>query len=99
MIDRIGDDTVKYVLFYDSADDLATKAPAVFPAHQARWADFLKDGSLLMIGPFAEAQSEGSMAIFRTREAADAFATSDPFVLEGVVKRWRVQAWNEVLVP
>jgi uncharacterized protein YciI len=90
---------VKYVLFYESADDLQAKAPAVFPAHRARWAEFLADGSLLMIGQFTDAQGEGSMAVFRTREAAESFARSDPFVLEGVVRAWRIQEWNEVLAP
>jgi len=27
----------RYVLFYESADDVASKAPAHFPAHLARW--------------------------------------------------------------
>lgn len=90
---------MKYVLFYESADDLMARAPAVFPAHRARWAEFRADGSLLMIGPFADAQGQGSMAIFRTREAAEAFASSDPFVLEGVVKAWRIQEWNEAIAP
>jgi uncharacterized protein len=31
---------VKYVLFYESADDVLSKPPAHFPAHQARPQDF-----------------------------------------------------------
>ena len=50
-----------------------------------------------MIGTFADVQQHGSMAIFATREAAEEFARSDPFVLEGVVRRWEVRDWNEVL--
>jgi uncharacterized protein YciI len=37
------------------------------------------------------------MAIFTTREGADEFAAGDPFVLEGVVRRWEVREWNEAL--
>ncbi len=87
----------KYVLFYESADDVASKAPAHFPAHLARWKEFQGQGTLLMIGTFANAQEEGSMAIFTTREAAEAFARSDPFVLNGVVRRWSVREWNEAI--
>jgi len=50
-----------------------------------------------MIGTFANAQEEGSMAIFTTREAAEAFAEGDPFVLNGVVGRWSVREWNEAI--
>lgn len=87
----------KYVLFYESADDVRTKAPPVFPAHVARWKEFQNRGTLLMIGTFTNAQEEGSMAIFTTREAAEAFAKSDPFVLSGVVRRWSIREWNEAL--
>ncbi len=50
-----------------------------------------------MIGTFANPQDEGSMAIFTTREAAEAFARSDPFVLKGVVRRWSIREWNEAI--
>jgi uncharacterized protein len=38
------------------------------------------------------------MGVFSTEEAARAFAARDPFVLNGVVARWRITAWNEVLL-
>ena len=40
---------MKYVLFYDSAEDVVTKAPAHFPAHRARLEDFHARGTLLMV--------------------------------------------------
>jgi uncharacterized protein len=88
---------VKYVLFYESADDVLSKAPAYFPAHSARLNEFHGAGTLLMVGTFGDPQQEGSMAIFTTREAAEQFAKADPFVLNGVVRDWRIQEWNEVL--
>lgn len=88
---------MKYVLFYESADDVATRARAHFAAHQARWAEFADRGSLLMIGTFGDPQAEGSMAIFTSREAAEEFAEGDPFVLNGVVRRWHIREWNEAL--
>ena len=87
----------KYVLFYESADDVRSKAPSQFRAHVARWKEFQDDGTLLMIGTFANPQEEGSMAIFTTREAAEAFARSDPFVLNGVVHRWSIREWNDAI--
>ena len=87
----------KYVLLYESADDVLTKAPPHFPSHVARWKAFRDQGTLLMIGTFANPQEEGSMAIFTTREAAETFAKSDPFVLNGVVRRWSIREWNEAI--
>ena len=72
---------MKAVVLYESADDLAAKAPLHSEAHCARWAEFARRGELLMIGPFANAQEDGSMAIFTTREAAEEFVRGDPFVV------------------
>jgi uncharacterized protein YciI len=37
--------------------------------------------------------------VFTTRAAAEAFVTADPFVRNGLVSRWTIREWNEVLVP
>jgi uncharacterized protein YciI len=37
------------------------------------------------------------MAIFTTREAAETFARGDPFVLNGVVRRWSIREWSEAI--
>jgi len=80
--------------------DVAAKAPpAHLAAHRLRWAEFGRRGELLMIGPFANAQEEGSMGIFTTREAAEEFVRGDPFVLNGVVRNWFIRDWIEALVP
>jgi uncharacterized protein YciI len=89
--------SVKYVLWYQSADEAAEKAPAHFPAHRERIQEFSARGTLEGIGTFADPQTEGSMAIFTTREAAEEFAEGDPFVLNGVVRNWVVREWNDLL--
>jgi uncharacterized protein YciI len=88
---------MRYVLFYDSADDVARKAPGYFPAHRARIDAFQRTGELLMIGTFGNPQDEGSMAVFTSRETAEQFAKDDPFVLGGVVRAWHIREWNEIL--
>ncbi len=88
---------MKYVLIYASPPDLDTDdLRAHFPAHRARWAVFQERGTLLLIGPYAN--REGALAVFTTREAADEFAANDPFVLNGLVAEWHIQAWNEALL-
>jgi uncharacterized protein YciI len=76
--------TVKYVVIYESGDDVRAKAPIHFPAHSARWQAFRDRGELLMSGTFSDLS--GAMGIFTSREAAEAFVKEDPFVLQGVVR-------------
>ena len=87
----------KYVLFYDTADGFQAKAQLHFAAHRARWAEFVASGTLLLIGPFSDDADGGAMAVFTSREAAEGFARSDPFVLHGVVHAWRIREWSEAL--
>jgi uncharacterized protein YciI len=90
---------MKYVVLYESADDVAGRAPAHFPAHKARLDDFHRRGDILMVGTFADPQAQGSMAIFPTRKAAESFVAGDPFVLNGVVKSYEIREWREILTP
>ncbi len=87
---------MKYVLYYQSSPDVLEKAPLHAAAHRARWQEFASEGTLLMVGPFANPQ-EGAMGIFTTREAAERFAKDDPFVVNGVVSNWVVREWAEAL--
>ncbi len=86
-----------FVLLYESAENIAAKAPPVFPAHKARLDEFHARGELLLVGTFGDPQAEGSMAVFRSRAAAEEFVAGDPFVLQGVVKSWQIRQWNEAL--
>jgi uncharacterized protein len=90
---------MKYVLLYESADDVASKASAHFAEHAEWYEQFHADGTLLMIGPFGDPQSQGAMAVFTTREAAEEFVDSDPFVENGVVRSFEIREWNEALAP
>jgi uncharacterized protein YciI len=91
--------STKYVLLYESADDVLAKAPAYFAAHSARGQSFHERGLLLAYGPFGNPQEEGSMAVFTSRQAAEEFAREDPFVVNGVVRHWQVREWNEAFLP
>jgi uncharacterized protein len=82
----------RHVLFYESGD--LSLAAEHFPAHRARYTEFMDRGVLLALGPFTD--SAGSMAVFTTREAATEFATGDPFVKHGVVSAWQIREWREV---
>lgn len=87
---------MKYVMFYESAPDVATRVAPHFAAHVERLNEFHDRGVLLMVGTFGDPQNEGSMAVFTTREAVEEFVAGDPFVRNGVVANWYVREWNEI---
>ena len=88
---------MRYVLFYESGDDVASKAPLHMDRHGAHIDEFHAAGTLLQIGTFGDPQTEGAMGVFTTSDAAEEFATNDPFVLNGVVRRWYIREWREIL--
>lgn len=81
---------LRHVLFYESGD--LSLAAEHFPAHKARYTEFMDRGVLLALGPFTD--SLGSIAVFTTHEAAMDFASGDPFVEHGVVSGWQIREWR-----
>ena len=87
---------MKYVVFYEMAPDAGDKLAALMPAHRARWEVCREQGTLLAIGPFTD--RSGALGVFTTRAAALEYAEGDPFVLQGVVQKWYIREWHEVLL-
>ena len=87
---------MKYVMFYETEPEGLAKAPAHFVAHRARLDEFHARGTLLMAGPLTD-PFDRALGIFTSREAAEEFIQGDPFILNGVVTKWSVREWREVL--
>lgn len=67
-----------------------------YPRHKVIVDKYISRGDVIGIGPFNDL---GNMAIFKTRAAAEEFATEDPFILEGLVKSFTIRDWNDQLLP
>jgi len=50
-----------------------------------------------MIGTFGDPAAEGTMCVFRSREAAQRFMSRDPFVVEDVVTASAVREWDPLV--
>ncbi len=87
---------MKFVMFYDIAPGGLARAGENYDEHRARLNEFNARGVLLMAGPFGN-PPEGAMGVFTSKDAAEEFIQADPFVINGVVSRWRIVEWNEVL--
>jgi uncharacterized protein YciI len=89
----------KTVVLYHSSPDVLERAPAHMAAHGELIDEFHAAGDLLLIGTFGDPVLEGAMCVFRTREAAETWVRKDPFVTEGLVARYEIRTWNEILAP
>ena len=69
---------------------------AVYPRHKAVVDTFIARGEVIGIGPFTD--KGGNLAIFRSREAAEAFVKQDPFVLEGLIKSYDIREWGDQML-
>jgi uncharacterized protein len=69
---------------------------AVYPRHKAVVDVFVARGDVVGIGPFAD--RGGSLAIFRSREAAEAFVKQDPFILEGLLESYDIREWADQML-
>jgi uncharacterized protein len=87
-----------WLLIYDAADDYAAKRAPHRALHLEKARAAAARGELVLGGAFAD-PVDGSVLLFKapTRETAEAFARSDPYVLQGVVRSWRVREWTTVV--
>jgi uncharacterized protein len=87
---------MKTVVIGESSGASRDVVMAVYPRHKAVVDKFMAQGVVIGIGPFTDG---GNMAIFKTREAAEAFSREDPFILEGLVKSFVIKEWRDSLLP
>ena len=86
---------MKTVVIGESSGYSMETIMAAYPRHKAVVDTFVNRSEVIGIGPFAD---RGNMAIFRTREAAEAFVKQDPFILEGLVKSFVIRDWNDTML-
>jgi uncharacterized protein len=95
--------SVYYVTFYhqDPAGDptIGDRLMEAYPRHRAYLDEFAKGGQISMIGTFDDPFVNGSMGVFRSREAAEEFLANDPFVTEGLVFRHELREWSPLEYP
>ena len=89
-----------YLLIYDVVDDYVTRRVPLRAAHIGHARESIERGELVLGGALAN-PPDGAVLLFRgsSPAAAERFAESDPYVLNGLVKKWRVREWTTVLGP
>jgi uncharacterized protein YciI len=89
---------VHYLLFYDAAEDYEQRRVPFRAAHLRHAREAVARGELVLGGALAD-PVDGAVLLFRgaSPAIAEAFATSDPYVLNGLVRSWRVREWTTVV--
>ena len=87
-----------YLLFYEVGADYLERRAALRPAHLAQAWAAVERGELLLGGALGD-PLDTSLLLFRgdSPAVAESFARTDPYVLQGLVTRWRVREWTTVV--
>jgi uncharacterized protein YciI len=87
-----------FILFYEVVDDFPAKRTSFRAQHLRQVQDAHQRGELLMAGALAE-PADRAVLIFRVqdRSAVEDFARGDPYVSNGLVTRWNVRPWVQVI--
>ncbi len=87
-----------YLLFYDVVPDYEERRMALRAAHLGHARAAVARGELLLGGALAD-PVDGAVLLFECDSPApvEAFAAADPYVLDGLVTRWRVRVWTTVV--
>lgn len=87
-----------FLLIYDTAPDYLQRRAEFRSAHLALAWQAAQRGELLLGGAVGE-PADSALLLFNcdSAETPAAFAKADPYVLNGLVKRWQVKPWQTVV--
>lgn len=87
-----------FLLFYDVVEGYAERRVPFSVAHIAYARRAVERGELILGGALAD-PVDGAVLFFQgtSPKVAEQFAAEDPYVLNGLVTRWRVREWTTVV--
>jgi uncharacterized protein YciI len=89
---------VHYLLMYDVVPDYVERRAPLRAAHLAHARAAIARGELVLGGALAD-PPDAAVLLFvgDSPAAAERFAATDPYVVNGLVSRWRVREWTTVV--
>lgn len=87
-----------FALFYDVVDDFLARRAPFREKHLGLAQEAHARGELLLAGSLSE-PADRALLVFECsdRTIPENFARTDPYVVNGLVKKWEVRPWNNVL--
>ena len=87
-----------YALLYDAVDGFIERRTPFRSDHLRLAREAHERGELLMAGALAD-PVDGALLVFSTEDKTivASFAEADPYVINGLIKAWRVREWTVVV--
>lgn len=87
-----------YLLFYELVDDYIQRRAEFRNVHLKLGWEAADRGELVLGGALAN-PVDGAILLFKgdSPEVAEKFAKADPYIMNGIVKRWYVREWTTVV--
>ena len=87
-----------FILFYETVSDYLEKRGTYRSEHLSLANDAYSKGEIVMAGALAD-PADGAVFIFKseTPKAAENFAKNDPYVINGLIKKWYIRPWTVVV--
>jgi uncharacterized protein YciI len=87
-----------YLLFYDVVPDYVERRGAYRSEHVAQARAAHARGELVLGGALAD-PVDGAVLLFRcdSTQPIERFVAADPYVINGLVTRWRIREWITVV--
>jgi uncharacterized protein YciI len=87
-----------FALFYEVIDDYVARRGAFREEHLRLAREGHARGEVVFAGALAD-PADRALIVFRSNDKsiAEDFARKDPYVVNGLVKRWEVRPWNVVV--
>ncbi len=89
-----------FALMYEVVDDFVARRAPFRDEHLRRARESHARGKIVLAGALAD-PADAALIIFRCadRSVAEEFARRDPYVSNGLVKKWAVRPWTVVVGP
>ena len=87
-----------YALFYELVDDMVTRRVPFREEHLRLARESRERGELVLAGALTE-PIDRALLVFNVddKSKVEAFAREDPYVLNGLAKKWEIRPWNVVV--
>lgn len=86
------------ILFYETVDNYIELRAQYRDKHLALVNRYYENGSLIMAGALADPY-DAAVLVFKTESEhlVEEFAKTDPYVINGLIKNWKIRKWNVVI--
>jgi uncharacterized protein YciI len=87
-----------FLLFYEVSSDYLERRPQFRAEHLKLAWDAQQRGEIVVAGALAD-PPDGAVLMFQGEDktVAERFAQDDPYVVNGLVRRWHVREWTTVV--